>query len=418
MALLIGAVGGATLWNSWQNAGGHSTVDRTDQTDQEVRVSVRRLTDGRIEVGLQQRLPGQHGGHGGHGKDDDEWSDRHLPDARFLPTDAPVNAWRHSSAIVVTPIPTPCSPDLRSLRYVYFAHFAPVSYAAALPDDPSRREQRGYEADLISAIEAMHHTNLTFIRVPTEIWPDIWLASDAADVDLVGGGITILDSRTRNADGQTVVAFTDGHISFRQSLLVRRADAERIAAHDDLRASDIVGAVRATTGEARLLQLIGAADQRGVLTAGTNIETPQGVVTADGSDDYRINAAQTSPALIERTRLIPLGDLPQVVYLGDDEAIYLAALEDGRINAIARGEVGNTEAARIHNNRFVVTALDATRELGGFSLAASDTALRHCLNRRIDWLIDGGAIDYADWAVDHSVFMARAQLWNAQAGVD
>ena len=42
-----------------------------------------------------------------------------------------------------------------------------------------------------------------------------------AEYDIVGGGITILDSRTRDEMGNQVVTFTSGHIVFRQSLLVR-----------------------------------------------------------------------------------------------------------------------------------------------------------------------------------------------------
>ena len=405
-ALLLGGVGGAALWASWLNA---DSSPSGANDEQDVRISVRRLADGRIEVGLQQRASGDQAG---------AWSGRRLPDARFLPADAPLGDWRHSSTLTLAPVPNPCAAQPRSLRFAYFAHFAPVSYAAPDPSDPMHIQHRGYEADLISAIEAMNHTNLRFIRTPIDVWPDIWLTPTDKHIDLVGGGITILDERTRNAEGEVVIAFTDGHIRFRHSLLVRQDDLSRLKTHDDLRANDVVGVLRATTGEARLLQLLGAADEHGVLAAGTQIETPDGTTTADGSSAWRITAARVSPQLLERTRLIPPGDRPQVIYLGDDGADLYPALDDGRIDALAGGEVENSDAARSYGGRLAVTALDAEFELGGFSLAAGDASLRACLNVRINWLTNNGALDYADWAADNAVFMSRAQRWNARLGID
>ena len=94
--------------------------------------------------------------------------------------------------------------------------------------------------------------------------------------------------------GQHVVNFTSGHITFRQSLLVRAADAARLATHDDLTSDVRVGALAGTTGEFRLLELTGLVDANGVLAAGTRVETPAGTVIADGSTGYVITAAGTS----------------------------------------------------------------------------------------------------------------------------
>ena len=79
-------------------------------------------------------------------------------------------------------------------------------------------------------------------------------------MDIAGGGITILESRTRNAAGEVAVAFTSSHIAFRQSLLVRAADAERLSTHEGLTREVRVGVLRGTTGEARLLQITRLAD--------------------------------------------------------------------------------------------------------------------------------------------------------------
>ncbi len=58
----------------------------------EVRVGARRLDDGRIEIGLQQK--------GG----DDSWVDLESPPSRFLPPHAEIDEWRFSSPVSVTAV--------------------------------------------------------------------------------------------------------------------------------------------------------------------------------------------------------------------------------------------------------------------------------------------------------------------------
>ena len=55
----------------------------------EVRIVARKLSDGRVEFGLQERL------------DDGSWGERMLPTRRFFPTDAPVGRWLRSSALTL-----------------------------------------------------------------------------------------------------------------------------------------------------------------------------------------------------------------------------------------------------------------------------------------------------------------------------
>ena len=199
---------------------------------------------------------------------------------------------------------------------------------------------------------------------------------------------------------------------------MRAADAERLAGYDDLRRDVRVGALAGTTGEARLLEIVGFVDAQGALTAGTRVETPRGTVVADGSATYTITAAGASPNLDGRRRLDPpSANLPQVIYLGDEagETELLQALGDGRIDAVARGEVGNRDATHASNGAFVVTALDAKVEHGGFTLAIEDAVLASCLDERINWLTDNRRIGYAEWLDDPTVFMRRAELWNAGA---
>ena len=315
----------------------------------------------------------------------------------------------------VAPSPS-CVDEARVLNVGFYAFFAPVSYSA--DQDPNAAEfhtHLGYEADLLTALEAMDGAGLAFSRHPIAIWDDIWLQAATPQYDMIGGGITILDSRTHDAAGNKVVTFTSGHIAFRQSLLVRAADAARLASHDDLTSDVRVGALAGTTGEFRLLEMTGLVNAGGVLAAGVRIDTPAGTVIADGSPDYVITAAGESPILAGRQRLHPPShSMPQVVYLGDEtgELELLDALGAGAIDAVARGEIGNRDAAYAHDDAFAVTALDDKVEYGGFTLAAENAELASCLDRMINWLTDDRRIDYGSWREDPAVFMHRAALWN------
>ena len=312
--------------------------------------------------------------------------------------------------------PQACMDDDTVLNVGFYAYFEPVSYSAN--GDPAAADfntHRGYEADLLSALETMENTGLSFARSGIAAWDRIWLQPAQPQFDLVGGGITILDSRTRNADGETVVAFTSGHIAFRQSLLVRTPDADRLASHDHLTSDVRVGVLVGTTGESRLLQLTGLTNGEGVLIAGTRIDTPRGPVMADGSADYAVTAAGASPSLVGRTRLHPPGnDMPQVIYLGDalGEVELVDALRMGQIDAVARGEVGNRDTAHALGPDFTVTALDSQVEYGGFTLPAENANLIACINERLDWLTDERNVGYAQWREDPGIFRQRADLWN------
>ncbi len=324
---------------------------------------------------------------------------------------------------VINPPPTPtpmgdaavaCT-DGTPLRFSFYAFFEPVSFSADPgPDSAGYHTHLGYEADLLTALEAVDGANLAFERSPVAEWPGNWLLSAGPDFDVSGGGITILESRTRDDDGNDAVRFTHGHIGFRQSLLVRAVDAERLATHDILTADVRVGALAGTTGESRFLQLTGLTGDGGVVAAGTVIDTPQGTLTADGTSAYVITAADATPNLEERASLTPpSADMPQVIYLGDElgETELLDALRKGDIDAVARGEIGNRTAARDSGGALVVTALDPAVEYGGFTVAAGNVDLLDCLNDKLDYLTDNRAIGYAEWLADPQVFLRRAQEW-------
>ncbi|MDE2954460.1 MAG: transporter substrate-binding domain-containing protein, partial [Gemmatimonadota bacterium] len=230
---------------------------------------------------------------------------------------------------------------------------------------------------------------------------------------VVGGGITILDSRTRDEMGNQVVTFTSGHIAFRQSLLVRAEDGARWASHDDLTSDVRVGVLVSTTGEARLLVLTGLVNADGVLAEGVRVETQMDTVVVDGRADYFITAAGASPNLEGRERIFPAVDtMPQVVYLREEE--LLGALASGRVDALARGEIGNRDAVHASGGAFVVTALDAAVEYGGFSLGVEDADLAACIDDKINYLTDDQRIGYGEWRQDSSIFMTRARMWQGQ----
>ena len=311
-----------------------------------------------------------------------------------------------------------CVDEDRELRLGFYAYFAPVSHSAdGEPGAPGFDVHQGYEADLLTALEAMDGVGVSFSRRGIGIWDDIWLAAAGSEFDVIGGGITILDSRTRDAQGTEAVVFTSGHIAFRQSLLVRTGGESRFADYDDLTSDVRVGALAGTTGEARLLRLTGLTDSDGVLVAGASVDTPRGEVVADGTPNYFITPATASENLAGRRRIRPPSDnMPEVVYLGDQlgETELLAALSDGRIDALARGEIGNREAEHTSGDAFVVALLDDAVERGGFTFDVEDAELAACLSDHIDFLTDGMSIGYADWLRDPSMFMGRTETWNAQ----
>ena len=74
--------------------------------DAEVRITARKLANGKVEFGLQQR------------QGDDAWGDRQLPDVRLFPTTAAVDRWLVSSSLSISieepppPPPTTAAPTV------------------------------------------------------------------------------------------------------------------------------------------------------------------------------------------------------------------------------------------------------------------------------------------------------------------
>ena len=301
----------------------------------------------------------------------------------------------------------------RVLKVGFYSDFRPVSYSQdRFPNSSGFDTHLGYEADLLTALESLEGAGLTFNRRGIgDPFAGIWLKAALPEFDIVGGGITIREDRTLNAAGEMAIVFTSGHISFVQTLLTRSEDGERLDSHDKLGSADRVGAVPETTGEERLLQLTGLTGEGGVLAAGVQVRLASGeTVTADGSDRFFITAAGESANLEGRVSLAPAGpSMPQVIYF-EQEAAMLEALRAFEIDAVARGNIGNSDVAAESEGALVVAARDPERvERGGFALDVADAALATCLDEKINLLTDNGRLDYGDWRANPDIFLERAR---------
>jgi len=120
-----------------------------------------------------------------------------------------------------------------------------------------------------------------------------------------------------------------------------------------------------------------------------------------------------SPLLADRQRLIPPAPLPQVV-IHTSEDQQLGALSAGDVTAVARGEIGNSDAAAVSGGAFEVTALDPQSEHGGFAVDADAVELLACLDDAIGLLTDNGRIGYRQWAANPQVFLEQADALNSE----
>ncbi len=262
----------------------------------------------------------------------------------------------------------------------------------------------------MTAIETMKGVNLSFEYSAIDQWDRIWLKSAKPEFDMIGGGITALESRTMDAGGTKLIRFTAGHIRFHQSLLVRSEDKARLSSYKNLDNTTRIYAFRGTTTEAHLLKSTGLSTKDGRLAAGVKVITPNGTVVANGGDDYFIAAHGASTILENRVSLHPPSSstMPVVIYdLGDTEPE--SALQAGRIDGIQSDEIENHLKAQNSDGALAISIVDGGSEIGAFSVAVSDTALADCLNEAVEWLTEYREIGYAEWVEDSSVFLKRAE---------
>ena len=185
--------------------------------------------------------------------------------------------------------PAGCTEEERVVKVGFYHDFAPVSYSADRDSgSPGFHQHRGYEADLLTALEAAGAARFSR-RAVGGAFAGIWLKAATPEYDLVGGGITIREDRTRDAAGRKAVVFTSGHIAFVQTLLVRATDAGRFAGYRGLSPEVRVAAMPGTTGEERLLQLTGYIGPDGALRPGSRVHLASGAVReADGGERLAI----------------------------------------------------------------------------------------------------------------------------------
>ena len=299
------------------------------------------------------------------------------------------------------------------VNYGFYTDFNPISYSVAL----AVHQPMGYEPDLVAALETFSKGKLSFDTLGIgNPFSGIWLKAAQEPYDMVGGGITALPERTRDANGRQVIRFGVAHISFRQSLLVRSESA--INRHADLTSEHSVGVLRGTTGEKRLLELTGIIDAEGVLRGGTQVLLAGGDVLIAGEPDsgaaLRIAAGTGSVSIATRVRLAPAGDNhPEVLYFNSDSE-QLSALLEGVVDAVARGELGNRVTAR-DTPALRVTAIDTVgSEWGAFSYpdTPAGNALRRVMNSAITCLTANGTIGFSQWFESGgTIFSERAKEW-------
>ncbi len=297
---------------------------------------------------------------------------------------------------------------VKRVNYGFYTDFNPLSYSDG-------QVPMGYEPDLVAAVEIFSGGRLSFNMLGIgNPFSGIWLKAAQEAYDMVGGGITALPERTRDADGRQVIRFGAGHIDFRQSLLVRAESA--IERHADLTAEHRVSALRGATGEKRLLELTGIIDDEGFVRAGTRILLADGTVVTAGppgsESGLRIAAGTGSAAIAARVRLTPPGDdQPEVLYF-ETEGGQIEALLEGAVDAVARDELGNLIPARDMPG-LRVTAIDAEgNEQGAFSYphTPAGSALRVTMNAAIACLTANGAVGFSQWLDSGgAVFAERAE---------
>jgi len=306
-------------------------------------------------------------------------------------------------------------------QVAFYSDFEPISYSESRdPANPKFNQPNGYEVDLLKAIEAIPGSDMTFQFHGIKEWNGIWLYPYThPEIDIAIGGITREDRRLLNGEGKQVVANTHKTTHFMQSLLMNAIEAALIKKHQDLTCGYIVGAVRGTTGEYRYLAQTGIIKdlKDGFIKKGfTIVLEDKTLINSDGL----LSIYDTK--LANRSMLVPPECTMPITKYFIAEDTMIPALQEGYIDAIARGFIGNSLVADRSNGKFVVTAifsLDCPNQEVGcaqaeeavFFVKADNKPLVEKLNQYIDYLTDNGKIEYEAWKLDKNIFRDRAQKY-------
>ena len=236
------------------------------------------------------------------------------------------------------------------LNVISYSKFTPISYDGG----------KGYEGDLLRAVASLWGLKIKFY--PESIYEGLWLlpSKDYTIADIAMGGMTPSVYRMKQG-----ALFSTETIPFNQSLLVRKMDyiSRRIVSYQSFKDSHLkIGVVPGTTGE-RYAHL--------------------------------------------RAKENHLSRNVFVTY--ESESELLPALMSGKIDAIARGDIGN-KYQESKNKTLITIAQKSFGEHFAFAINNANPGLKNNLDHAIKQITNNGQITYVQWLKNHNIFMERVQL--------
>lgn len=230
-----------------------------------------------------------------------------------------------------------------------YSEFKPISYGHG----------QGYEADLLKAITKLWQLKIKFYSEAT--YQDLWLlpSKQNSPCDIAIGGMTPSNDRIKEG-----ALFSITTATFDQSLLIRKKDylSGAIISYASFKNSDKkIGVVPGTTGE------------------------------------------QYAHVLAKENKLPP-----SVFIQYASESALLPALKSGKIDAIARGNIGNDYQASIDENLMTI-AHHNFNEGFAFAVNATNGKLQTKLNEAIAKMTQHGKISYSQWLKNHAIFMKQVE---------
>lgn len=228
-----------------------------------------------------------------------------------------------------------------------YSEFKPVSYSNG----------KGYEPDLLRAVAKLWKVKIRFYS--EDVYEGIWRLPSRkyTACDIAIGGISDTELRRKQ---HAVFSMPTAH--YKQSLLVRTKDFQD-------------GAIRSFSDFKYSHRKIG-------------------VVPGTAGEDFANNSIREA------------GIDPGVVVQYASESELLPALKEGKIYAIARGEVGNDYQASL-NPDFTVIAKKDVGETFSFVVNPARPELLKELNSAIETLTQHGQIGFSSWLKNHNIFDER-----------
>lgn len=234
------------------------------------------------------------------------------------------------------------------LSVISYSKFAPVSYGT---------HGEGYEGDLLKAVARLWGLKIKFY--PESIYEGLWMlpSKEYTLSDISMGGIS--PTKKRQQQG---ALFSHGTAAFNQSLLVRKKDYEsgKIVSWQSFKGEHFkIGVVPGTTGES-----------------------------------YAHRSARENK-------------LPASLFVQyESESELLPALMNGKIDAIARGEIGN-QYQESRNNQVITIARKNFGENFSFAVNNANKPLLKKLNQALRQITRNGKISYSQWLRNPNVFLER-----------